>query len=176
LQKEALKAGGIRTIAMFEALKGILVLVVGFGLLRLLHRNLEATAIHLIHLAHLNPARDYSQIFIEAASRTSDNRLKLLAVVAFLYSTIRFVEAYGLWRKRAWAEWFAIISGSIYLPFEIIELYRRPTPMHAGVLLVNAFIVIYLVYVRWAELKAKTNSGETKASPIDNEPDKVSTS
>lgn len=161
---------------MFEALKGILVLVVGFGLLRLLHRNLEATAIHLIHLAHLNPARDYSRIFIEAASRTSDHRLKLLALVAFLYSTIRFVEAYGLWRARAWAEWFAIISGSIYLPFEMIELYRRPTPMHAGVLLVNAIIVIYLVYVRWADRQGKRNSVETETSTIDNEPDKISAS
>lgn len=176
MQKEALKAGGIRTIAMFEALKGILVLVVGFGLLKLLHRDLQAAAIHLIHLAHLNPARDYSRIFIEAASRTSDNRLKLLALVAFLYSTIRFVEAYGLWRRRAWAEWFAIISGSIYLPFEIIELYRRPTPMSAGVLLINSIIVIYLVYVRWAERQGKRNSVDTENSTMDNEADKISAS
>src|SRR4051794_14108963 len=107
---EHLRVDGIRAIAGFEAFKGIVVLVAGFGLLSLLHRDLEAIAERLVRLSHLNPARHYPRIFIEAASRTSDARLKTLAALALLYSTIRFIEAYGLWRTRVWAEWFAIIS------------------------------------------------------------------
>ncbi len=44
-----------------------------------------------------------------------------------VYSGARSVEAYGLWFERRWAEWFALISGAIYLPVEIYELRRHVT-------------------------------------------------
>ena len=39
---------------------------------------------------------------------------------------LRFIEAYGLWYIRPWAEWMAIASGSIYIPFEVADLLRKP--------------------------------------------------
>jgi uncharacterized membrane protein (DUF2068 family) len=143
-------AAGVRAVAFFEALKGVLVLVAGFGLLALVHRDLEDLAERLVRHSHLDPASHYPRVFIEAAARTSDARLRTLAALAFAYSCVRFVESYGLWRMRAWAEWFAIISGCIYLPVELYELVERPTLIKAGVLVVNAFIVAYLLYVRFS--------------------------
>jgi uncharacterized membrane protein (DUF2068 family) len=140
---------GVRSIAIFEACKGLLVLLVGFGLLHFLHRDLQSTAEELVRHSHLNPARHYPQIFIEAARHTDDSRLWFLSSMAFIYSAARLVEAWGLWRLRAWAEWFAIISGGIYVPIEIFELAKRVTAVRLIVLAVNAFIVIYLAYVRW---------------------------
>jgi len=156
---------GVRTVAVFEGLKGVLVLVAGFGLLSLVHRDLEEVAEHLVRIIHLNPARHYPRIFIEAANHTDDNRLKLYAAVAFLYSSLRFVEAYGLWRSRAWAEYFAIISGGAYLPLEIMELARKPTFLKAGVLIVNAIIVLYLIHVRWTNYKEKSKPAVSAAIP-----------
>src|SRR4051794_11518087 len=118
---------GVRTVAVVEALKGALVLIAGFGLLSLVHHDLQAVAERLVRQLHLNPARHYPRVFIEAASRTSDSRLRTLAALAFLYAVMRFVEAYGLWHLRAWAEWFGIISGSIYLPIEVYGLFKHPT-------------------------------------------------
>jgi uncharacterized membrane protein (DUF2068 family) len=141
-------AAGVRAVAFFEALKGTLVLVAGFGLLSLVHRDLQDLAERLVSHSHLNPASHYPRVFIEAAARTSDSRLRTLAALAFAYSCVRFVEAYGLWKMRAWAEWFAIISGCVYLPIEVYELFQRATLVRAGVLVVNAFIVAYLLYVR----------------------------
>ncbi|HST51968.1 MAG TPA: DUF2127 domain-containing protein [Pyrinomonadaceae bacterium] len=141
-------AAGVRVVAFFEALKGTLVLVAGFGLLALVHRDLEDLAERLVRHSHLNPASHYPRVFIEAAAHTSDSRLRTLAALAFAYSCVRFVEAYGLWRMRAWAEWFAIISGFIYLPAEVYELVARPTLVKAGILVLNALIVSYLLYVR----------------------------
>lgn len=140
-------ARGVRVIAAFEALKGVLVLGAGFGLLSLLHRDLQTTAERLVRHSHLNPAHHYPRIFIEAASRTNDSRLWSLAVLAFLYAVMRFVEAYGLWRMRVWAEWFAIIAGSLFLPVEIYEIFRRATWMRGIILLTNLSIVAYLVAV-----------------------------
>ncbi len=139
---------GVRIVAVFEALKGALVLSAGLGLLSLLHHDLQAVAERLVRHSHLNPARHYPRIFIEAASHTNDSRLRSLAALAFLYAAVRFVEAYGLWRMRVWAEWFAIIAGSVYLPVEVYEIFRRVTWMRGMVLLTNLLIVAYLVNVR----------------------------
>jgi uncharacterized membrane protein (DUF2068 family) len=49
---------------------------------------------------------------------------------------------------RIWAEWFAIIAGSVYLPVEVYEIFRRPTGMREMVLLTNLLIIAYLVHVR----------------------------
>jgi uncharacterized membrane protein (DUF2068 family) len=113
----------------------------------------------LVRHSHLDPARHYPRIFIEAASHTDDSRLRSLAALAFLYAAVRLIEAYGLWHMRVWAEWFAIIAGSLFLPVEIYELFRRATWMRGAVFLTNLLIVAYLVYVRlWSrrELRSPT--------------------
>ncbi|MEP6925751.1 MAG: DUF2127 domain-containing protein [Pyrinomonadaceae bacterium] len=142
---------GVQFIAIFEAAKGTLVLVVGIGLLTLVHKDLQALAERLVEHSHLNPASHYPRIFIEAAANANDSKLRLLAALAFVYALFRFIEAYGLWKLRAWAEWLAIISGSIYIPIEIYELYQRATIVRAALLIANLLIVAYLVRVRWTK-------------------------
>lgn len=145
---------GLQTIACLEALKGVLVLTVGFGLLSLVQQDLQAAAERLVRLSHLNPAHHYPKVFIEALANTNDARLRLLAALAFLYAGGRFVEAYGLWRMKVWAAWLAIASGAVYLPVEVFELIKHATFLKSSVLLINASIVSYLVYVRWLGRKA----------------------
>jgi len=140
---------GLRTVAMFEATKGALVLLAGWGLLALAHRNAQDLAEEIVRRLHLNLARDHPRILIDAATHLDSSRLQLLACAALLYSAMRFIEAYGLWRMRPWAEWFAIVSGGVYLPVEIYELVRGPTLVKAGVFAVNAVLVAYLISVRW---------------------------
>ena len=155
---------GVRAVALFEAVKGALVLVAGFGLLSFAHHDLQATAERLVAHSHLNPARHYPRVFIEAASHVSDSRLRFLAALALLYAVVRFVEAYGLWQMKAWAEWFAIISGSIYVPIEVYKLFERTTVMTWLVLLINATIVAYMVYVRLMNRGDKRDSVSAQTS------------
>jgi uncharacterized membrane protein (DUF2068 family) len=93
-------------------------------------------------------------VFIEALANTNDARLRLFAVLAFLYAGIRFIEAYRLWRMKTWAAWLAIVSGAVYLPVEVLGLIKHATFLRGSVLLINAGIVSYLVYVRWLSRKA----------------------
>lgn len=139
---------GVQLIALFEATKGVLVLVAGFGLLALVHRDLQMLAERVVEDLHLNPASHFPRIFIEAATNMSDAKLRLFAILAIVYAIVRFIEAYGLWHLRTWAEWFAIISGSIYLPLEIYEIFQKPTIFRFALFLVNVLIVVYLVRVR----------------------------
>jgi uncharacterized membrane protein (DUF2068 family) len=148
------RSTGLRLVALFEAGKGLLVLLVGLELLSLVHQGAQNVGEEIVERFHLNFARRHPRILLYAATHLNDSNVRLLALAALAYSTVRFVEAYGLWRVRAWAEWFAIVSGGVYLPFELYELIRHPTLVKIVVLLVNAAIVAYLVYVRWNERQA----------------------
>ena len=81
--------------------------------------------------------------------------LLTLAGGAAAYSTVRFVEAYGLWHCRVWAEWFALLSGMLYLPWEIYEIIDRPTPIRFGILIANLAIVIYMLIIRLQAARAE---------------------
>lgn len=136
---------GLRVVAMFEALKGAVVLIAGFGLLSFLGRDAEDLAEQLVLRAHLNPAHHYPQIFIQAMASVTDSRLRFLAGLAALYSLVRFVEAYGLWRQRRWAEWLAAFSGGIYVPVELYEVLFHFSWLKLVTLTLNLAIVWYMI-------------------------------
>lgn len=95
-------ARGIRAVAMLEGAKGAVVLLAGFGLFSLVHRDVQRFAEILVTHAHLNPASRVPRVFLAFASRLDDARLWQLAAGATAYSAVRLVEAYGLWYGRRW--------------------------------------------------------------------------
>jgi uncharacterized membrane protein (DUF2068 family) len=138
------KGRGLRVVAVFEALKGAAVLLAGCGVLSLVHKDLHHIAVRLVQLLHMNPARHYPSIFIDAANRVTDFQLWMLALSALAYSAVRLIEAYGLWHERRWAEWFGFLSGAVYLPVEMFEIFRKPDALRVAVFLVNLGVVGYL--------------------------------
>jgi len=137
----------VRGVAIFEAAKGLLVLLVGFDLLRPLNRATCFDAEEIVRHMHMNPASHFPHIFVQATSRFEGMSLMPLALGALAYAMIRFVEAYGLWRQRTWAEWFAAASGAIYIPFEIRHLivHQHHRMLTALVLVANILIVAVMV-------------------------------
>jgi len=135
----------VRFVACLEAAKGLVVLAAGCGLLSLLHRDIHAFAVGLIQHAHLDPAARYPKIFLDAAAGFNDGRLLLLAAGAAVYAGVRFVEAYGLFREKSWAELLAALSGAVYVPFELLDLVREPSWHGAALLALNLAIVAIMV-------------------------------
>ncbi|MEN9401369.1 MAG: hypothetical protein RL091_72 [Verrucomicrobiota bacterium] len=138
---------GLRAIALFEAFKGVIVLAAGFGVLSLLGRDAAALAERLINRLHLNPAGHYSHIFLIMMGDVTNQRLWLIAGFALLYAAVRFAEAYGLWHERRWAEWFAALSGAVYIPIELYEIVSHATWLKFATLSVNLLIVGYMVWL-----------------------------
>lgn len=138
---------GVRLVAVVEAAKGAVILLAGFGLLALVHRGAQEMAEEIVGHLHLNPASRYPRIFIDLMGHLSDRRLWGLAVLALAYSSLRFLEAYGLWRERAWAEWLAVASGAVYLPFEIYGLMAGVSPLKLVIFAINLAVVGYMAYV-----------------------------
>ena len=137
----------IRAVALFEATKGALALLAGFGALSLVHRDAQRIAGDLLARLHLNAAKKYPNIFLEAARHLNDAHLWVLATLAAAYAIVRFCEAYGLWKDRRWAQWLAAGSGAIYVPFELYEFLKRFSWISIAALLVNILIVVLMLNV-----------------------------
>jgi uncharacterized membrane protein (DUF2068 family) len=156
---------GLKLVAVLEAAKGIVVFAAGFGLFRLVHRDVQAAAENLVRHLHLDPLGQLPRALIDASSRIDDAHLRMLALGAIAYSVVRCAEAYGLWTDRRWAEWFGALSGGVYLPLELYKLAERVTWTRFTVLAVNGAIVGYLVFV--LVRKRADRAATARARPAD---------
>jgi uncharacterized membrane protein (DUF2068 family) len=137
----------LRAVATFELFKGMTVLLAACGIVLLVHREDPwDIADGLLRLLHISPDHHFAQVFLDWADSLTEAKVWAVAGVAVGYSLLRFVEAYGLWYARAWAEWIALISGTLYLPFEIYKVIHRQNLFHVSVLLINVAVVLYMVY------------------------------
>jgi uncharacterized membrane protein (DUF2068 family) len=138
---------GLRTVAVFEALKGLAVLALCVVLLSLLHKDLNVVVDQLTDWLRLNPDSRVADWFYQLADRTTGRGIWTAVGVGLVYATGRFVEGYGLWNQRQWAEWFAVISGAMYVPFEVIALFAHPHWTRLAVLLGNVIVVLYILRI-----------------------------
>lgn len=148
-----IKFNGLRTIAILEGAKGYLALIVAIGIHTLVGKNLQDLAERLVTHLHLNPASHYPSILIVTAGQVTNANINLIAVGVVFYTLIRFIEAYGLWHQKRWTEWFALISGAIYLPFEIRELFLHVNIFTLLAFTINACVVWYLYIVMFKSHK-----------------------
>jgi len=138
---------GLHVVALFEGAKGLLVLVAGFGLLSFIHKDIHEAAVRLVKHFHFNPASHYPRIFLDLTEHMNDTKLWSLAIAAFMYFVVRMVEAVGLWLRKSWAEWFAVLTGGMYIPVEIFEVFRKVSWPRVTVLVINLGVVSYLLFV-----------------------------
>lgn len=147
---------GVQSIAAFEAFKGLAVLLVGFGLLRLMPEDLQGVGEKLVAHLHLNPAHHLPRVFLQAWDEVTPSNVRWLAVGALMYSLLRFTEAYGLFRGRWWATWIAVLSTMIYLPIEVEHLVQEFSWVTLMVTGLNFLLVLYLIRTRKKAKKAES--------------------
>lgn len=147
------KNTALHAIALFEAVKGAAALLASVGLLSLAHRDVRHLAYALIGHFHLNPDAHYPHMLLGYADVLGNTDLRQAVFLAWGYSAIRFAEGYGLWKDRAWAEWLAALSGTVYLPFELEHVLQHSTATNTLVLVGNAAVVAYMVVRLWQRRK-----------------------
>ena len=75
---------GLRGIAVFELAKGVLILLLGFGVLALIHKNLDDIAERLTEALRVNPEGKLSNLFVDLANHATDATLWVLAIGALV--------------------------------------------------------------------------------------------
>jgi len=136
---------GLLLIAVFKIFKGLALVAVGIGALRLLHKDVAAETERWIELLRVDPHNHYIQRVLEKLPLLDARKLKELSVGTFFYSALFLTEGIGLALRKRWAEYFTIVSTSLFIPLEIYELIKHASLAKAILLLANAGIVAYLV-------------------------------
>ncbi len=151
---ERASKAGLRTVAIFEASKGLLALVLAVIVISVRNR-MEEIAEELLYHLHIGFDRRLAQAVLHGASDLSDMRVWTVLAVAIAYAAVRFTEAWGLWYRRVWAEWFALLSGALYLPIEIQKVAEHQHWLPITVLSVNLAIVLYMLEIRIRESRSR---------------------
>lgn len=131
-------------IGLFKLVKGVSLLIVGFGLLRLLHRDVAEVTQHWIEVLRVDPENRFIHRALMKVFNVTPKQLKELSAGTFLYAAIFLTEGTGLLARKHWAEYMTLISTGLFIPLEIYEIQRHFTMVKLGVTVVNALIVWYL--------------------------------
>ncbi len=135
----------LKAIAVFEFLKGVTVLIAGFGVLSLLNHKIQNKFEYFISGLNYNPRGKITGSIYDAITHPQKSVLILIASFAIVYSAFRFAEGYGLWHEANWAKWIGLISSIIYLPYEIYDLEKHPGIFPVIFIIIN-LTVIYVLY------------------------------
>jgi uncharacterized membrane protein (DUF2068 family) len=136
---------GLLLIATFKLIKGLGLLALAIGALRLLHRDVAAEIAQWLDALRVDPHNHYIQMLLEKLGMVDDRKLKALSIGTFFYSALFLTEGIGLALRKRWAEYLTIISTASLLPLEIYEIAKRADMARVVVLLANIAIVVYLV-------------------------------
>ena len=135
----------IHFIAIEKAIKGLILLIVAGRLLTLFNRDVHAWAEDFIDRHGIDLTNRYVQSALERLSGVGNKQLVMFGVGAFIYAALLFTEGIGLWLQKRWAEYLTAIATALFIPVELYELYERFTWVRIAILVLNVFVVWYLV-------------------------------
>jgi uncharacterized membrane protein (DUF2068 family) len=131
-------------IGLFKLAKGLALLIAGFGLLRLMHRDVASVVQRWIEVMRVDPDNRFIHRALLKVFNVTPKQLKELSVGTFVYAAIFLTEATGLLTRKHWAEYMTLISTGLFIPLEAWEIHRHFTMLKLGVTVVNVVIVWYL--------------------------------
>lgn len=132
-------------IAAERTLRAIVLSAVGIALIANPHHNWGKTVTNIAHDFGLNPSSNGIEKIIHKLRAISSHRYAVFGIIALAYGALEATEAYGLWRRRRWAEYLTVLATSLLFIPEIWEIANKPTPLKLGALLVNIAVVAYLI-------------------------------
>ena len=144
-------------IGVFKLVKALLLIAVGIGALRYLHKDLAATVLHWADVLRVDPGNRFVHGILVNIFRVTPKQLRELSVGTFIYAGLFATEGMGLLLRKSWAEYFVIITTGLLIPLEVYELVRHFTFAKLAVMTVNVLIVWYLA--------ARVRSRKTKWNP-----------
>jgi uncharacterized membrane protein (DUF2068 family) len=137
---------GLIAIGAFKLLEAVFFFLVGLGVIHFLHRDLGDFAVRMAERLGMDMGgRVMTWVFGHIDDVTA-HRLKQIGVVTFFYAAVRVTEGVGLVLEKVWAEYLTIGVTVSFLPWEMYEIVRRADMFRVGLLVINAMVLVYLVW------------------------------
>jgi uncharacterized membrane protein (DUF2068 family) len=136
---------GLAAIAVLKMVKGVLLLFLGLGLLKLMHAEIATLFSLLVEGLHLNADSRLIHALVLKVDALQPHSVLVASVVSLSYAALMLVEGIGLWLECSWAAYLTVVSTSLLIPVELYEIIEQVSLLRVGVLLLNLVIVFYLI-------------------------------
>jgi len=144
-------------IGALKLLKGLSLVIVAVGLLKLLHKDAGEELTRWIERLNVDPQNHYLRKLLEHVHGLNSGKLALASIGTFFYASLFLTEGAGLLLHKRWAEYFTVIVTGSFLPLEAYELIKKFNAPKLIVAIINLAIVIYLIW--------RLNSGRRAGDP-----------
>lgn len=152
-------------IGVLKLLKAALFLAMGFGVIKLLHKDIADVLLHLTMALRFDPESHAVNLLLDRAATLDPHRLKEISFGLFLYAGLDIVEGTGLVLRKGWAEYFTLILTCSFLPWELYEILRHVTGFKLVLFLLNFIVAVYLAVVVKDSMHARQQAAEAPANP-----------
>jgi uncharacterized membrane protein (DUF2068 family) len=132
-------------IGLFKLAKALLLIVVGIGAIKLLHKDVADTITHWVDVLRVDPDNRFIHQMAAKAFGVTPAQLKAVSAGTFFYASLLLTEGIGLLLRKHWAEYFTVITTGALIPLEVYELVKHLTAPKVAVLAINIAIVWYLI-------------------------------
>lgn len=140
------RAVGLEAIIDYKLFKAAAEVVAGIVLVALLLRGTEAAAATLAQIVIDHVSRAWALQAATAIVLTgTTGHLKIAAAGAFADAALSAVEGFALRAGRWWAPWLVVVATGALLPWELLEVIRKPGWLRLAILAVNGAVVAYLL-------------------------------
>jgi uncharacterized membrane protein (DUF2068 family) len=139
--------GALLAIAIFKFVKGAVVLALAFGALTFIHKDVASEVEYWLDQLRIDPDNKFIGALLSKLQLVHPKELKELSALGAAYAALFLTEGTGLLFRKRWAEWLTIIATSSLMPIEVYELVKEFTGVRLLALLINAAVVLYLIYL-----------------------------
>jgi len=128
--------------------KGLLLLLLALGVYSLVDNDLIHDYRQALHWVHIDPERKFFAELAKSIKTITPANIYWVATGTAFYSLFSLVEGVGLIFRVSWAGWMAVGESLFFIPIEVFELLHKYSLTVLIILLVNIFIVVYLLQNR----------------------------
>lgn len=133
----------IGVLKLFEA---VLFVLLGVGVIQLLHKDLVDEVTRLLSAMRFDPEGRFASVLLDKVALITPLGLKEISAVAFAHAGLDILEGVGLILRKIWAEFVTLGVSVLFLPLEFFGLVRHVTWMRVGITAVNVAVVVYLIF------------------------------
>jgi uncharacterized membrane protein (DUF2068 family) len=149
-------------IGVLKLLKAVLFVSMGFGVIRLLHKDVADVLLQLVTALRFDPENRFVNVLLEKSALLSPHALREIGIGMFLYAALDVIEGTGLVLEKAWAEYFTLLLTGSFLPWEIYEIIHHVTIFKVVITVLNLAVFIYLAIVLNEKVRARQEGLEMR--------------
>ena len=148
-------------IGLFKFVKAAALITAGILVIHFRNADLTKVALHWINKMRLDPHNHWVDMVLDHIALIHKKQMEMLAGGTFVYALLFAIEGIGLVLEKTWGEILVLVDTALLMPLEMYEITKKPDLLRIALLVGNALIFAYLVYLR---IKARRQKKALRAA------------